>query len=528
MRKQNIYFYSTSTYYGPVEYQKRQLYVNAVPFYLNSYLKHNRPDLFNSVVWTKIQLLEISKNELIKELNELDIDILCVSVYIWNQDHIFKLLTELKKHITKKITIVAGGPSIDPHRNKKFFNNGTDIDYAVYAQGETAFASIIDNLVNNKPISLLDAKNIAWNDPKTNTIRVADYEFIRLKDASPYIDSEDLIKQIINLYPDKDYFLPYETSKGCPYNCSFCDWTSGLSHKVTHRHVSIDDELELLAKYKLTNIHMSDANFGQHKQDIILAEKMAYLRTEKNIPFIIPNSNFSKLRKKEVFYIAELFIKSGIMKYPKFAFEDIHDEVLDNIDRPCIPWREHLTLIKELRNKYPDIRYNIELIYGLPGQTRKSWEDTIIAFDGFTVAAYPWMLLPNSPAAYDIQYKDRMKIKTSLMYPLFKNSYSKVPLICETYSYKFDDYIYITALAHLLHYRSLVFLDRKKLIDRAKRSERFQLVLKEIEKHYGVGNNQIAIQQAVYALADELYAAYDDWPLAEVEMHDKLIGKTVS
>ena len=64
--------------------------------------------------------------------------------------------------------------------------------------------------------------------------------------------------------------LPYETSRGCPYNCSFCDWTSGLTHKTYYRKFDIESELEFLADNGITNFHLSDANFGQIDQDLSL------------------------------------------------------------------------------------------------------------------------------------------------------------------------------------------------------------------------------------------------------------------
>lgn len=524
MSKKNIYFYSTSTQFRT----HNMLYLNTVPLYLNAHLKNNRADLFNSINWSKIQLTELTKDQLIDDLKKFNIDILCVSLYVWNDEHIFELISGLKHQLKKELIIVAGGPSVDPHRNSEFFIEHPDIDYAVYAQGETAFATILDHYINNIPISLLTSKNLAWNDNKTNTIKVADYEFIRQKNFSPYIDSEELIKIITDQYKENEFAMPYETSKGCPYNCSFCDWTSGLSHKVMHRQVSVEDELNLLAKYKLTTLHISDANFGQHQQDIQIAEQLVKMRVKNNIPFEILNSNFSKLRKKEVFYIAELFIKNGIMKYPKFAFEDIHDEVLKNIERPCIPWQEHLEFVNNLKNNYPKSVYCIELMIGLPGQTRKSWEDTLCSFSGFWVDAYPWVLLPNSPASYDHTYREKMKIKTQYIRPLYmgQNNTTRAHLVTETYSYNFDDYVYFNAIYYILMNQSyFIFSNRRVLIDRIKSSSQFSNVLKTI-KNYLLGNGtEQDIKNSFYCVFDDIFNKYTNWPDEIVNKRKEILPK---
>lgn len=508
MKKKSIYFYSTSISYNVKGATKvdDQLYVNTSPLYLDAYLKTHRPDIHQLIEWSRIQLLSITQEQLINDLVNLDIDILCVSVYVWNQEEIYNLLKNIKSHLKKDIVIVAGGPSVDPHRNKNYFNEHPEIDYAVYAQGDSAFSTILDHVINKVPISLLTAKNFAWRDPITGTVKTADYEFIRYREISPYIESEELIKNIIDTYPGKNFVIPYETSKGCPYNCTFCDWTSGLSHKVTHRKVSIDDELQLLVKYKLTNIHMADANFGQHRQDIELAEKMSLLRTESAVPFVIMNSNFSKLRKKEVFYIAELFVKSGIMKAPKFAFEDIHDEVLTNIDRPCIPWQEHFEFIKDLKSKYPDAQYTIELIYGLPGQTRASWEETLCAFDGFEIIAYPWILLPNSPAGYDTEYQERMKINTQIARPAyFTVQDERSNLVTSTYSYTFDDYVYITAMYHLVRRLTNFPTKRRTLIDTIKKTKSFNNALDQVQKYFFYQSTADTVTASFKTVAQEVF-----------------------
>jgi putative methyltransferase len=508
----NIYFYSPGASGEILKYRGHSLFVNTVPVYLHSYLKNHCPELAEQLNWAKIQILEKTVDELVNDINLLDIDIFCVSAYVWNRHHLFDTIKKLKTRLNKKIVVVAGGPSVDPHRDSDFFKNNPNIDYAIFAQGEKAFAAIIKKIVNNHKIDFFNTTNLAWPDENKN-VKLTTYEFLKRSHGSPYIDGQDILKKI-SIDPDYQgykFYFPYETSKGCPYKCSFCDWTSGLSHKVSHRTVNNwDEELSLLGRLGFVNLYISDANFGQHRQDMEIAKTMVQLKKQKGYNFSIIDTNFSKLKKKESFAILDLLLGEKIISMPKFAVQDTNEQVLKNIDRPDVSWSKHRQYINKLLKKYPDTDCQIELIQGLPGQTRDTWEQTLIDTQGFTLRVYYWFMLPNSPVGYDDQYRESMKIKTmSVVVDGFNDQPNDV--ITETFSFDYRDYMYMTLLSKIVNpfYHLSRYQNRRELFDRVRSSRFLEQTLDQLEIAFKNGEKLMPI---VYNFVDNMFTEHNNWP----------------
>lgn len=462
--KTNLYHYSPCMYSA----MPNELFLSTPALYLNSYLKIYHEDLYDKIQWKKIQLKFLDQQALADQLNELEIDILCISLYVWNKDDIFANLNGLKKLLKKPITVVVGGPSVEVVRNKNYLADHPEIDYASYGQGEKAFADILHEYFGIKKLSLLASKNVSWrvgDKPK-----VGDFEFLRLDKISPYLVSFDLLKLIVE---DPDYqgckfILPYETSRGCQYNCSFCDWTSGLTFKTYFRKDSIEQELDAIAGLGIVDLHISNANFGQVESDVDTMNIMAKLKKEKGYDFTIICTNFSKLKKERAFKILDIAADSGIVKSVKFAAQDTHEDILKNIERPDVPWPLHKQYINEFNQKFPGVLIEIELIQGLPGQTRESWEENLIEVFPYQPKIYNWHILPNSPAGYDKEFVEKMQLKTTVTNVTDVSRHDpnllKTEIVTSTFSYNFDDYAYFTLLSSLC--MNAKFSKLHKLVDR--------------------------------------------------------------
>lgn len=477
-----IYFYSPSATGGKVK--NSHLYVNTAPAYLHAHILRRDPDLIKHLVWAKIQLLSKTQDQIVKEILDNQCDVICASLYIWNSHQILETLNGIKGKIPWPVTVIVGGPSVDPHRDREYVLRYPDVDFAVYAQGEEAFLSVMQHLVQGKPLNVLNTKNLSW--AKDQQAKVSQFEFLRQSAGSPYVEAQDVLQQIVDdpEYQGMDFFMPYETSKGCAYNCTFCDWTSGLTHKVSHRKFPWEEELDVLGRLGLTNFHLSDSNFGQHRQDIDIARTMARLKQEKGYPFFITDTNFSKLRKKESFEILKILLDAGIVKNPKFAVQDVHDFILENIERPDVPWVEHRAYIQEIKDLYPDFECRIELIMGLPGQTRDTWEETLIAVDLGFPTIYPWTILPNSPAGYDKEYRERMAIKT-INIPLAWGNEVSNEVVIGTYSYDIDDYAYFLLAGELVrnNFGSKI-QNRRLMFNLARKSQYLDQTLEIIKRSF--------------------------------------------
>ena len=344
-------------------------------------------------------------------------DVICVGLYLWNHD-LYKRICIYIKENWPEIIIIAGGPQIYAHRDPAFWQEHPWPDALIYGEGERTFAMLLDSMIDSTSIAAGPVKNICFRSDDGPVV----CEHERFKDPtfdviSPYLDNKqeicDTVAKIRALLPEAEVSVNWEFTKGCPYRCSFCDWSSGLHHKVTRKKYEWRHDLDLFNELNLS-IRWVDANVGMFKDD---GDIITYGQTleQSNPKFVFTFYNLVKLNKKFVYDMLsqQETIRPG--KKVAISLQDIHEEVLTNIDRPEIPWKEHKEMILETKRKHPSFNFHMELIVGLPGQTLEGFAESIIEFAemGATgIQAHLWSLLTNSPA-YNKAYRDKHKIEVA-------------------------------------------------------------------------------------------------------------------
>jgi radical SAM superfamily enzyme YgiQ (UPF0313 family) len=382
--------------------------------------------------------------QVIEEIRESGANVVCFSLYIWNNDTSIEISKRVREEFGDDILILAGGPSVNITRDPEYIEKNSQFDYITYAQGEKPFYEILKHYFNDAKLSLLTMKNCGWVDEK-GSVKKADYDFYRLTEGSPYIESRHLLEQVVNdaEYAGKTLSLPWESSKGCPYNCSFCDWTSGLSHKVSKRKFNYELEVELFEELGIFDLYFSDANFGLHKEDPEIMRVLVEAQKRVGGKFKIQSVNFSKNKKDVVYSLVEQAIEADLIINYKCSIQDIHEFILDNIERPDIPWDEHLVFINNLKKKFPNWVPCAEIIQGLPGQTRETWDALLnsLSENGFKTIIFKFLIISNAPASYDHEWRKRMEIQTDNVH-VYQGQHNES--VVATYSYNTDDYAYFT------------------------------------------------------------------------------------
>lgn len=362
------------------------------------------------------------------------VDVLAVSVYVWNKIYFKLICTEVKKRLPH-ITIIAGGPELDAHKDKEFFVKNPYYDYVIYGDGEKAFTNLLDHLAGfDVPlINVVDNAGTVYphevfNDKST------------LKE-SPYLKYKDEIKVVLdkfrNGYIEKFGRRPtmigvWETTKGCPYACSFCDWSSGLHNKVrfwgnktevisNSERPTFEKELDLFADLKFDMIQWSNPNVGLTPQDVEIVDYWCNLKArnpDTPLSFIL---QLSKVKKDISHQLYKKMIKAGLENRLKFDVQDLDPKVIENLDRPEIPWSEHKVMIREFIDEFPEIAGNfkskINYIWGLPGQTLSHYDYNLVETTelGFQTHYFYFEMLPNSPAA-DPEYIKKHNLTIEKVY----------------------------------------------------------------------------------------------------------------
>ena len=213
------------------------------------------------------------------------IDVAGFSCYPWNWNRSVKLARMIKKRYPECL-LIAGGPLIpEVYKEAEVFleNSAYPFDIYVFGEGERQWIEILKILYDNQERALIIEKlkmvsNIYFYDDKGvlhyNCTKTEKKFF--LKSRSAYIDSLNMsiaIKECDQLNLPR--IAVWETNRGCPYSCSFCNWGSATRQKVRSRS---EEVIFSEAQWILDNIdivNLGDANFGISPRDYEISKYFA-------------------------------------------------------------------------------------------------------------------------------------------------------------------------------------------------------------------------------------------------------------
>ena len=326
------------------------------------------------------------------------------SSYIWNMEYNREFAKRLKQRYPDCI-VVFGGHNIKP--------DGSDLvdmpfcDIVIHGEGEEPFKALLLALAENKPISTVN--NISYRENE-NTVSTEKNAPCNIENyPSPYLSGcFDSIIAESGISPS----IIWETNRGCPNRCAFCDWGE-LRSKVRHFPIErIKAELDWMVKNKVEYVYCADANFGLFPRDTEIADMIIKYRDTYGYPQVF-KTNYTKNRDDVVFEISQKLIKKGIGKSPTLSFQSLSSDVLKSIGRSNM----ELEHFKNLMAKYnkADVPVYSELILGLPDESYDSFANGICTLldcgQHTCIGIYPCELLPNSQLA-DPDYMKKYGIKT--------------------------------------------------------------------------------------------------------------------
>ena len=417
-------------FYSPNLLQKtaRGFYQHIPSSYLvlKNYIKEKDLELFNSIEWHIPFFTVESTDNVLTYIEQNNISCLCVGLYIWNYEHCCNLSKQVKERFQDKVKIVVGGPSCNSGTDPEWAVKHPWFDYSVAGDGEQPFLQVLKSVAGVKKLNPVSTKNIVYREGK-QIVKTA-YQYHKPDGTtSPYIELKDELAQLSKKIRDNNMpaIITYETSRGCPYGCTFCDWTSGLSHKVSKRQAPWTQELDVIMDAGIDTIYVGDANYGQWDSDVELIKYMSHLAKTRGLA--IGAYNMSKNKKSNVEKIFEIMAENNLVDYFKLSVQDPDPTVLEAIVRPDITWEEHVAMKDRLEAKFPDVWSEVELILALPGQTRQGWEDSVrmVLEAGCFTRVMGFEILPQSPAGYDQEYRAKWAINNKVIWYPFQ--------------YKFDD-----------------------------------------------------------------------------------------
>lgn len=279
----------------------------------------------------------------------------------------YKAGLEMAKEAKKSgSTIVMGGPHVS-YLDAETLQTGL-CDYIVRAEGEDTMLELVNALDNRKDIS--SVRGISFLNDKT-LMRTPDRGFIQ--DIDSLVPARELLnmRAYRRLEMGKRKMTSILTSRGCPFNCSFCcstefsgrTWRSGSPLKIA-------DEIEdITTNYGFNGIAFLDDNFTLDPKRVMdICDEI--LRRNIDIYWWCFSRSDTLLKNEEM---VKKMSEAGA-KYIFVGFESRHQRTLDSYNK-----KTSETMAKEvtaLLGKYK-ISVHGSFIIGNIDETKEMVRDTV-------------------------------------------------------------------------------------------------------------------------------------------------------
>lgn len=362
--------------------------------------------------------------KLCDEIEQCCPSILGMSNYSWNNQLNLSISKWAKKN-NPKLIVVYGGLDLtisDTRSVEMFFRNNPFVDFYVYRYPEETMNFLVQKLIDNdfdiKKILATETQQLPsglfyYSEGKVMQGTANMFEFQKDLD---YIPSPYLTGLLDEFISHPDLFPIAETTRGCPYTCTFCCWGArNLSRLQSYSMQRVLAELNYLREAKTANkyLYFADGNFGILKRDIEIAN---YLRNMyESVGF--PDPVYLYLAKNNTENIVEIAKVLAPIFQVNIARQSENEVVLKNIKRTNINAEAFERVQKSL--DHSNINNQIEVIYALPGETLETFYSGLKGIMGrvdpakVEIRLYPLFLLRGSEMS-EPQYVEQFGMKTAI------------------------------------------------------------------------------------------------------------------
>lgn len=207
---------------------------------------------YSSRVVVKEYTINQIRDDILKDIYLEQPDVICFSCYIWNISFVRELVPDLKK-ILPQVEFWAGGPEVS-YDAVEFLKKNPAFFGVMVGEGEETFHELAGYYIERKSETLSGICGVAFRDENKGR-DIVHTGWRELMDLSkvPFAYS--------NLTEFKNRIIYYESSRGCPFSCSYC--LSSIDKKLRFRDIElVKKELQFFIDNKVPQVKFVDRTFN--------------------------------------------------------------------------------------------------------------------------------------------------------------------------------------------------------------------------------------------------------------------------
>jgi anaerobic magnesium-protoporphyrin IX monomethyl ester cyclase len=307
-------------------------------------------------------------------------DLIGLSCYVWNITTTIEAARLVRTRLPD-VKLVLGGPEVGPIATE-MLRAHPYVDVIVNSEGEVPFADIVEALVAGEPLD--GVPGICFRNPDGEVVQTGAAPLVKSLDVypSPHLERYiDYAGRIVSI----------ETQRGCVFQCNFCFYNKDYS--LRNRRFDLErvkQELLSVLDEDVEEIYLMDPVFNLNAARAKEICRFIAAHNRRRIP--IHSEIWAEFVDDEM---------AALMSEAGFQFLEVG---LQTTDPTALATTERRLRVERFNEgiahlQRHNLSFELQLIYGLPGETRSTFRDSLnyaIALDPPVLSVFRLMVLPGT------------------------------------------------------------------------------------------------------------------------------------
>lgn len=449
-------------------------------------------------------------DQILMDLYKRKPEVLCFSCYLWNIEYVEQLITELGK-IMPQTDIWLGGPEVSYHASH-MLEQFPQVYGIMRGEGEETFLELAEFYYNNSGKSLEQCEKVQ---------RLKEIVGITFRDGEEIIETADRsvmdLSKVPFVYEDLDVFknkiIYYESSRGCPFSCSYC--LSSIDKCLRFRDLElVKKELQFFIDHEIPQVKFVDRTFNcKHSHSM---EIWSYIKEhdkgKTNFHFEVAAD---LLNEEELNLISTM--RPGLIQL-EIGVQSTNEQTIKEIHR-TMKFSQVIEVVNRV-HAAKNIHQHLDLIAGLPFEDYNSFHKSFCDVYALRPEQLQLGFLKVLKGSY-------MEEKTKDYELLYQN---RPPYeVLSTKWLPYSDVIRLKGLEEMVevYYNSRQFEHTMELLEQVFGDAfvMFEEMSNYYEEHgyYGVNHNRVARYEILYAFIKEVALVQYETLLTEEQFRQTLV-----